>query len=641
MNLNNQLFGGKKVGILNMWGALAALSIFPIAYLYFFKHEKTVLEVSSMLTWNVLDEDRSTHRSSFLFDYILLLQILIALVMTLIMLRLFYLKKVNYKYKIMLFDVSASMNSLEKGDKKRIDNARAEALKFIDDLKENAKVAIIQVGYTAKKLVDFTDNKYQLKKVIENINAQETGADFSGAFSMVKTIREEFSNSSLVIVSDLSDFSNEMFSLDISDIPTRYLDFPYETSNNVGITSLDVHQNVYDSSNQKVYITVQSSASTPKVTTMNVFVGKRQVFTKKINLPPRGTRIIPLGQFKKAGIMKVALRINDALSADNQAYDIIRGKQTVRLLLVSDDQELIDGIRRIAKAAETLSLKILPTYEFSRKKELLEKTDIVIFHRFTPGKFVSKNQIYIDPPVSSRLFKIDPGRLDKPDIVDWSRTSPLLKHLHYLDELRLNEVSRGELPDWGTPLFSSNRRTLSFWGERNQYKVVCFYFDLGKIFFPRNQDVTGLVMFLNLVDWLIPADDSVTKIQAGEKYILRLPGEMSLLKVIGPKGKERSIKVKDKVLTCADTGQVGSYMVEGFYKDTIRKYRRNFLVNLLSEDETSIAPRKIVFPEIKDTGRERNRKPQHLEKAEIWRHLTVAALMLLFLEWTLFFRRLE
>jgi hypothetical protein len=627
------------MGSLNPWGLLFGLSIIPIIYLYFIKQEKTVLEVSSIIPWKYLEEERSSSKEKFSLDILLLLQILVIMVIMLMLMRLYYLDTVKVYHRVLIMDASASMKTREPDGLFRLDKAKEEAYELIGTMGPDDRMMIIRMARTPEKLSEFISDKGQLVDIVKSIQAGDTETNFRAALSLALPGIQGLEGGRIYVFGDRSRDSQDVHHLlgGMVNADERLIFTSVgENNDNAAITSLDIYQSVYEKIKKKIYITIRNFSSAKKDLVLKVFIGGMLVFRENVSLSANDFRIMPFGNIKESGLLKVEIEGDDALLSDNKAYGLIRENKAVRLLLVTEDEQFIGKIDRISRA--TKSMQATPVFPEEFPNINLENFDIALFHKAAPNNIPQINSVFFDPPPDNTLFDVSSELVENPTIIDWNRKHPSLKYLNFLDTIDIKQVHKIGLPPWAIELVRSQGFPLAFWGTYQDYKKIVFSFDLSDHFFPPSQDITGLILFLNLIDWMTPAQVNIRELRTGSKYFLESEGDFKVVHVEKPDGTVVEIKKEGDRFVFDDTEMVGIYKVEAVREDGTNQVYR-FFTNLLDENESRIEP--AVHTAIPVTSKVSPTIRQQKQQYEIWRYFIWLALVFLMVEWWVYFKRVE
>jgi hypothetical protein len=626
------------MGALNPWGLLFGLGIIPIIYLYFIKQEKTVLEVSSIIPWKRLEEDRSSAKEKFAVDLLLLLQILAILAIALMLARIYYKYTAKVNHSVLIVDASASMKTREPGGATRLDMAKTQSYKLIDNMFSDDRMMVVRMAGAPEKLSGFISDKDRLEDIVKSIRAGDTQTNFRSTLSLALSEIQGLEAGRIYVLGDRSRDSQNVHHLldDMENAAERLIFKPVgENSDNVAITSLDIYQSVYENVKKKIYITIHNYFSQPQNPVLKVFIGSRLVYREKVKLPPNGFRVLPFGNIRESGLLEVKIEQDDALASDNTAYGLIRENKVIRLLLVTENKEFFDNIDRICKAAK--NIHSIPVFPDDLPNVDLDNFDIALFHKNTPGSYPPINSIFIDPPPGNMLLKVSTASAKNPAIVDWNRKHPALKYLNFLDTIQVEQAHEITLPPWAAGLIYSRDFPLAFRGTYNDHKRIVFGFDPGENFSSTSQNITGLILFLNLIDWITPTQVNIYGLKTGEEYLLESEEDFEEVIVEKPDGAFVDVEKKEGRFVFTDTETAGVYRVKAVRKNG-SELLRIFFTNLLDENESRIKPAVSSAPPIAIKS---SLPDSRRQQREIWRYLLLCALLFLLVEWWVYFRRVE
>ena len=166
------------MGFINLlaFGYLALIAL--VVLIYFFSKKKYIVQVPSLIPWNILKED-VVRSKIFRIDLLFLLQILLILLLVFFLAHP-YLKSniinISGKNVILVIDSSASMQTSEDNGS-RFDQARTQALEMVGKLNQWDKMMVISADYSSRIASNFTDDKNKLNKAINNLKPKDTGTN--------------------------------------------------------------------------------------------------------------------------------------------------------------------------------------------------------------------------------------------------------------------------------------------------------------------------------------------------------------------------------------------------------------------------------------------------------------------------------
>ena len=160
------------MGFLNPLGLLALLGIPVIVVMYLLKQKHKEYKVPSIMLWeravniNLSQSPFQKLRRSLL----LILQILTVIIIALILSRP-YINRQNIGLdNIFVFDISMSMQS-EVDGVTNIDIAKKYAIDIVEKAKSDSRFSIIEFGNNSKVVMSYEDNKNDVVRYINNLQA--------------------------------------------------------------------------------------------------------------------------------------------------------------------------------------------------------------------------------------------------------------------------------------------------------------------------------------------------------------------------------------------------------------------------------------------------------------------------------------
>ena len=186
--------------------AWLALLLAPLIAFYFLKLKRPKQEVASLVLWRqVLNDQRvNSPFQRFKRNLLLLLQILLLLLLIFAAMQPFLRGDVEKRGRIpILIDLSASMDALDKrSGKSRLDLAKEEVSKMIDDLLPDEQMCLIGFGFTAKQATPFTDNKNELKAALRSLETDQVPGKIDDGLRLAQALSRTAPFDEAVVISD-------------------------------------------------------------------------------------------------------------------------------------------------------------------------------------------------------------------------------------------------------------------------------------------------------------------------------------------------------------------------------------------------------------------------------------------------------
>ncbi|MCA9079815.1 MAG: BatA and WFA domain-containing protein [Planctomycetaceae bacterium] len=155
--------------------ALFALLV-PLIIVYFLKLRRTRVAIPSLALWQQVINDQRVNSpfQKFKRNILLLLQILVLSLLVLSAMQPFYPgTEANASKLPILIDCSASMGAKDTNGQSRLDLVKEEVSKIIDGLQPGQQLTLIEVGASARRITDFTDNKVLLRTALADLQVSD------------------------------------------------------------------------------------------------------------------------------------------------------------------------------------------------------------------------------------------------------------------------------------------------------------------------------------------------------------------------------------------------------------------------------------------------------------------------------------
>ena len=567
------------MGILNP-AALPFLSLLGVLVLIYLRQRtRARIEVPSLLFWETITEDRVRSRR-FRPDLLFLLQALLLLLLISGLLHPYWSRAVTETRgdrQILVFDLSASMQARE-GNSQRFDLALDEAKNVIQSLAPFDEVMLISIAARPRVVSGFTTDHRLVLHRLESLQPLDTGTQLELGIELALVQRDRAGRQAQIHV-----FTDVLLSqLSLSEAQRNTLTYHRvgDTDDNMALASVHVYQNPFqDYAEAQAYILVRNYANRTKSATLRVNLNDQAVFQEEFSLSADDTRSFSLSGFTGPGQLAVQLEAEDALAVDNRALNWITERRPWQLVLVSPTPHLNQELQQVSQSLPGVTLVSTTPEEFSPAQ--LRAQDIVLFHQFVPGEIVPANSLYIFPPAENPLFPVLTEATDL-NILDWNEEHEILHNLQYVDALPLKQARILALPSWSQVLISSRTQhgeiPLALTGEKNGHRVVCLAFDLSAGNLTDSDNLTLLVLFLNALRWLRPANpDDPQLVPAGETFFLPTNVALETVRLTTPQAEAQALAADTFTLD-----HVGAYRIKG------DAYRTVLYANLFDETESSI-----------------------------------------------------
>jgi hypothetical protein len=336
----------------------------------------------------------------------------------------------------------------------------------------------------------------------------------------------------------------------------------------------------------------------------------------------------------------------DYLEVDNQAWTVRNAGDPQKILLVTDGNSFLQTL--LARLPNYKTTKIA-TNEYDALKTKGDY-NLFIFDEYAPDQLPSNGGIWLIGPPNTPYLPVT-GTVKQPIVGRLEQNDPLLRYSD-LTSIDIAEASVFELPGWakvsaaadnGTPLIIS--------GDRQGQRITAMSFNL------HNSDLAlrpaWPILLINTLGWLQPqgAVDAITEANPGEPVSFVAGSATEQISVTPPNRNAQLLKITNNIASFTDTGLTGIYQVTrrldasptGTTPAPSSSTTRNrvvnefFVVNMFSPITSNIKP-------LDDLGLQGTVTAAQLDTAsvkterELWQPIALIALILLMLEWYIFYK---
>lgn len=662
--------------------AFYLLGVIPIVVaLHFLKLRRQSYVVPSIMLWLSTAEDRKANVPFQRFRNLplLLVQVLFLMLVTLSVARP-VLRRAGFLpgKAVLIVDNSASMQSTEMGQT-RLALAKREALQLIERISAGGGMMVLvthklrsgdraQPSYIQQA---FTTDKDKLRLAVENIAATDVGGarlDFSiqqGTPTGIGGIYNELrSYAPLHAVFDAaaryadSPQDKVFFISDTFDnLPdVEHLQFHRvgvgSRAENIGIVQFSLEM---EGEQYVAFAEIQNFTDTPQEFNVRLAVtdtGIRPYSPQKDTAIDDRSVSIQAGQKKtvffsgasgglEGLVLSVHLEIEDDFRLDNIVSAILRARQPLRILLVSDRQQPL-LMHLLQTYGSHVELKPVSTDTYHGTGD----ADVTIFDSFVPEVVPEGHLIFIIPRDKLPFMREDALPVETHTtpvrVIAQDETHALMQGVSLMG-LQVSQSTSRALPIWGHSLVETGSGSLIWLGTEAGGQRFIFEFDAF------NPEISAFALTIpagpqfiyQCLAWLEAGTAPINSLvfqegrtphafRTGESLRIEFPiEETAPLRVQKP--DNTPIELVDSVFTQAD--QVGVYTL--FAGDTSLE---RFTVNLLDATESALLPPIIGQRSALTVSANNEGTPLQPMTQEVWRWFALMAFLLLLLEWWFYYR---
>jgi hypothetical protein len=607
--------------------ALFALSLPVVVVFYLLKRKRVVKLVSSTLLWQrfLAETQANAPFQRLRHNWLLLLQLLLLALVVFALMRPFFSGRAGEsRLRVVILDGSASMQASDVRPS-RFEQARAEALKWVDGLRDNEQMMVLLAAAGTEVKQSPTTDKAALRRALHSCVPSDSSTRLADALKTAGAFTFEKRGEETVTFGEIHLFSDGA-APDLGEVANKNLPVIYhrigEGGQNAGITRLDARTNPEDPSQRAVFVSVANFSTNTMRTDVELLFDDQLLETRPLELAPTN---IDLVIFKspqaRDGIFTVRLTAVDDLSVDNRASIVSVMPTPAKVLLVTKGNRFLEKAIHGAPGVQLTTAAQLT--------DPAESFDLCVLDDVLPAVWPKVNTLSFRSAATNWFNGWDNTK--NPPIVDWKTTHPVMRFVNF-DNVQVAESLAVKTPAWGVVLVESPSTPLIVAGEISRQRILWVGFDPLQSTWPLR--ISFPIFMANAIDWLNPgsANNSQLLIQPGNAFRWALTQPETSAQLTTPDGKRQTVPIDPatRELVINDTFKQGAYRVKVGTNDL------TFCVNLLDAVESSITPRQDL-----PIGRYGNIAATTLKRAnmELWRWILAAGLLVLLFEWWWYHKR--
>ncbi len=656
---------------------VAGLTVPPLIALYFLKLKRNVQVVPSTLLWRRAVEDLQVNspiqrlRASLLFFLQLLLLLLGAFALGRPM------RQAASEHKdalILLVDHSASMSVREADGRTRLEKAKEEAKRSLENLADGAQAMVIAFSDRATVVSSFDKDRRAVQQRIDSIEPTQSTSRLAEAVSLAEAYAQTIVIGGELAGTDVQPDSNapparvfvftdgriedqDKVILEKLDSESMTIHTVGTRDDNVGILAMDARRDYDRPDLLEVAATIANFGSQPVTVDAVLLIEDRTVDVQTVQLAAAADADSPKSsatvrnvaaaafdeiEFAGGGVIEVMLRIDDALAADDRSWSVIDEPRRTRVLLVTSGYSVLPAVF----SAYPIDLEQMTggEYESADDKVLREGRrsafDVVVFDRYSTSRLPQGNYFFwgAAPKIDGVT---DEGVVTDQIVFNWDETHPLLRHVA-VETLVVQQWRRLKLPSEAVILIEGeDSPILSYFTRGPSQFLICAF---GVVVEDDDGEPLWNSQWITTVDFVLFVQNAlsflsseaplinVTGARPGDPITLQLSDIVDEVSVIRPDGAADAVATGgNQTLNYGRTRHVGPYRVKA------GKSREQVVaVNLFSANESRVAP----SPSISIGGASLSAQSGSVQVNQpAWPHVLLAMLGVLLLEWIVYNRK--
>lgn len=506
------------MSFLRFWPIALGISIPALILLYMLKRKTKEIYVPSSMLWNEIykNTQANTPWEKFKNNIMLILQLIVLTCIILALMNPFLnFGGKSYKNSIIVIDNSASMSTEYEG-KTRLEKSKEIAKEYINSSKEGTNGYIISANKDVTLEISASNDKSELSRMIDNINQTYLPGDISESLSLVKSIGEAIGEEyEVVFVTDKQ--------VDIGEVNGRVI-----TLSNSGVNaSVDSISHKITEAGMKVIANVTNRGEGNYSGDFSLFGENELLDVKSIDLAQGDTITLYFDINNFTGEYLIGeLSTKDMIQDDNVYYDIVKGAEIKKVLLVTESNVFLE------KALSTLAnIELYKTNSVDNINPQ-DKYDLYVFDGEAPEILPSTGNILFINSTTEGIFSFVNDIESSEAVGVKDNLSKYLSNISF----GVSKSMEIEIPYWGEKLLEIDGKTIAFIGENNGRGIGAIGFDLYNSDFVLKSDFPVFIHFLS--DKLLKTGMvSVNNFIGGDEILINSSGLSSEVKIKANTGK--------------------------------------------------------------------------------------------------------
>ncbi|MCB2154822.1 BatA and WFA domain-containing protein [bacterium] len=617
-----------------LWGPLfALLPLVVVMYLLKLKRKRVVMPSTLLWRRSVQDLIANAPFQKLRNNLLLWLQLLILLLLIFAFARpVMKLANLSGTTLILLIDNSASMQTQEDAGKTRLDLAKEAALEAVDTLSARDECIVVAFSDQTRILQTLTSDRTAIRAAINSIKPREVSTSLSEAGMILQGLTTTMTDERVRIPREdtktvvLSDGAIED-TVALADIPNVEFVSIGHTSNNLGITAVDVRETFTNTFEYQIFCSITNASEEEKDAFVELEMNGEILDLKGTRIAPNSTGgvVFTLGE-ELTGLATLTLDSKDNFPLDDVARVQIAPSTDISVLLVSKGNRFLE---RVLMIDPRVHLSRVPPTDYRTTDEY----DLVIFDGSTVGEIPPGNFVFFHalPPGGDFTRNEQNPTIERPTVIDWSRVHPLTRFVNF-EGLRIAESINYNAPKSSVMILQGLESDLITLYETETRNILVVGFDVLQSMWPL--DVSYPIFISNMIEYFARSGRGKVKASYVSGETIPIFPELDATEAVVTTPDDEQIEFSFEGASTAylsETARTGVYQVAFDVGST-----QLLPVNLASEKESRIAP----VPEL-EIGGQKIVGTEDVVKTnqEIWHWFVLAGLLILLLEWLIYCRR--
>jgi aerotolerance regulator-like protein len=579
---------------------LALITTSAIVAMYFLKHRRRRIVVSSTQLWRNVLENR--HENSIFERLRRLLSIILAVVIGLLVALAIARPEIEAltgraRQVVIVLDTSPTMLARTSDGRTRWQAAVQSAESLLDAGGIRTEFRITD---TADQFdTPFTSDRTELRKAIEGMHPVNLPSQFPKS-ALIRTSSGQ-SVASVYFVTDGVTTPRAPNGVNTISV--------FEPASNVGITAFEIRSMPSAKLGYEAYLEVYNSGKDARPVEITLSGAGQHRVTRNLRLASGQSfkEAIDVSQFEGGGIRASIRSEGDAFPPDDVAYAYLPVKRRTKTLLVTSGNMLLEAA---LKLDSLIDLSVTNPKSYTGSGDF----DALVFDRFAPAEPPSRPALIIGAQNASWLPKIV-GSVSKPSFQSWTEDHPVMRHVSLFD-VKVDSAARIGSSKLTVLAASAADTPLIIASERPRWVLLAF--DLQLSDFPYH---SAFPLFI---------DNTLAWFDRERLALRRAPG---IVDVAIPGAQIRDID--GRAISSRETteGAVFEAADPGLYVASKGDTRQYIAVNFANRQYSD-----INNSHIREDAKPKAENP--ILHRELWFYMLLAATLLFGLEWFTYHRRI-
>jgi hypothetical protein len=580
--------------------ALAFLTTSAIVAMYFLKHRRRRVFVSSTQLWRNVLENR--HENSIFERLRRLLSIILAVIIGLLVAMAIAQPEIEAltgtaRQVVIVLDTSPTMLARTNDGRTRWQLAVQSAESLLDAGGIRAEFRITD---TADQFdTPFTSDRRELRKAIERMHPVNLPSQFPK--SAVSDRDSHGQRATVYFITDGVTTARAPNGVNTISV--------FEPASNAGITAFEIRSMPSAKLGYEAYLEVYNSGKDTRAVEITLSGAAQHRVTRNVRLSSGQSfkEAIDVSQFEGGGIRAAIRSEGDAFPPDDVAYAYLPVKRRTKTLLVTSGNMLLETV---LKLDSLIDLSVTNPKSYAGGGDF----DALVFDRFAPAEPPSRPALIIGAQNVSWLPKIV-GSVSKPSFQSWMEEHPVMRHVSLFD-VKVDNAARIGSSKLTVLAASASDTPLIVASDRPRWVLLAF--DLQLSDFPYH---SAFPLFV---------DNTLAWFDRERLALRRSPG---IVEVGIPGAQIRDIDGRSIPSRETRDGVVFEAADPGLYVASKGDTRQYVAVNFANRQ----------YSDINNSHVREGAKPQAenpILHRELWFYMLLAASLLFALEWFTYHRRI-